>query len=132
MLIAPPARRSADTITLQPAEIGKLLHEGAQRRGWPIDTYHSAVNRLAWQHSVTFQQGLQIVAHLDALTPEQQQALYKLKEAAARSGVSAHAYFEFVQSTFDIQSNEKLEPQLLLPPPRDAADRSSFPHEFIR
>ena len=72
-------------------KIEKLLHDGAQRHGMPVETYRERVQSVADRQGVSLLQVLEIIQDYDEMTPEGRsavwQGLLEAEEMAQRLGI---------------------------------------------
>ena len=78
---------------LDPADIERLLHDGARRRGVTVDAYRDFIQAIADPAGVTFEKALQVISDFERMPPDEFKALAEslvmLNAEAARYGVSA-------------------------------------------
>ena len=81
---------------LDPADIERLLHDGAQRRGVTVDAHRNLIQTTAGRARVGFARALQVVADFEKMPSRERKVLVEhlaiLKEEAARQGMSVSRF----------------------------------------
>ena len=88
-----------------PAEIEKLLYEGAKYTGRSIEVYRQAISELAEKHGIRFDQALQIATPANIeLVRNAREGLERLDEEAARLGCTTGQLHEAYKRAMPIRT----------------------------